>query len=92
MNPSIGMFLKVYNVKCEFKQGKRKKSFSQVHFLKSEYLLTSRSTVKVSFKSGQTLFLIPNVKLIEVKAVIIIFNFSFTSCFFDANFYYLQFN
>ena len=56
MNPSIGMFLKVCNVKCELKQGKRKKSFSQVHFLKSEYLLTSRSTVKVSLKVAKLFF------------------------------------
>ena len=53
MNASIRIFLKVYNVKCEFKQAKPKESFSQVYFLKSEYLLTLKSTFKVSLKMAK---------------------------------------
>ena len=90
INPSIRIFLKVYNVKCEFKQAKPRESFSQVFFLKSECLLTLRSTAKVSLKVAK-LFFIPNVKLIEVKPVITIF-FFYIICLFDSNFYYFQYN
>ena len=92
INPSIRMFLKVYNVQCEFKQAKPKESFSQVHFLKREYLLTLRSTVKVSLKVAK-LFFYSKRQIDRSKASYYNFYFFFyIICFFDVNFYYLQFN